>query len=250
MNEQQIDALLDEVIAQQLSKAEAERRLQQAGIPAAASLIEAHLQATQLVQQYATLQTIAKVRRSFEATQAGNKVAPVRTLNMRHWLSAAAAIIALPLVYFSLQMAMYSRADMLEDMQAEYSINTPRSEQSVAVDSLLLAFNQQRFDAVVAQYAKLQQPSVREQFLAGYAFQQTGDYTASARLFDALLQQNKQQQETLYNDDAEYYLAQACIALQEYDKAYSLLKNIYDNEQHTYHEKADRKLIWKLWWLK
>jgi alpha-D-ribose 1-methylphosphonate 5-triphosphate synthase subunit PhnG len=246
MNEQQIDLLLDAVTTRQISRTEAEQQLQQAGVAAAASLIDAHLQATQLVQQYATLQAISKVRQSFEAEKQTQRktAAPVRTITMRHWLSAAAAIIVLPLLYFSLQLSMYSKADMMQDMQATYSINTPRGEQLLLIDSMLQAFNQQQFAAVITQFNRLKQPSVREQFLAGYAYQQTGNYTASAALLDTLLQQNKQQQETLY------YLAMACIELQHYDKAYSLMKNIQANEQHTYHEKANRKLIWKLWWLK
>jgi tetratricopeptide (TPR) repeat protein len=153
-------------------------------------------------------------------------------------------------LYITVQMATYSKQDMLSDLQTEFAVNTPRGENSNSIDSLLQSFNDQRFADVIKHYKSLINPTVREQFLTGYAYQQTGQYDTSAIMLEKLLQQNKLQNESLYNDDAEYYLAMAAIELNQPAKAYTLLKAIHENEQHTYHEKVDRKLLWKLWWMK
>jgi hypothetical protein len=251
MNEQQIDELLDAVSSRQMSKSDAALQLQQAGVSAPSQLIDTHLQAVQLVQQFAVLDAIKNVRHSFEASnKQATPVVPIRKISARRWLSVAAAIIVLPALYISLQIATYSKQDMLSDLQTEFAVNTPRGENLNSIDSLLQSFNEQRFSDVVKHYKSLITPTVREQFLTGYAYQQIGNYNSSELILEKLLQQNKLQNETLYNDDAEYYLAMAAIELNQPAKAYTLLKAIHENEQHTYHEKVDRKLLWKLWWMK
>jgi tetratricopeptide (TPR) repeat protein len=251
MNELQIDELLDAVSSSQISKADAERQLQQALVPNPAGLIESHLQAVALVKQYAILEAVKNARFTFEkGKQRGGRIVSMPGISARRWLYIAATVMAIPFLYFGLQLATYSKQQMVNDLNEEFAINTPRGVSETGIDSLLQAFNAQQFDEVVRHYHMLSVPTLREQFLAGYAYQQLGDFDASVVLLEKLIQQNKMQGSTLYNDDAEYYLALAAIQLNQPEKAYQYLKAIEINEEHTYHEKVNRKLLWKLWWMR
>ncbi len=253
MNDVQIDIVLDELAAGRLSEQEATSMLAGMGIADATDTIRQHRAAVQLVEQYGTLQSIKRVRLQYEAT--AGKAAPVASTGRvvsivaRRVMQAAAAILLLAGAWGLYSVGSYSTGQMLADMQTGYSLNTSRAGAAQPEDELVAAFRAGNYAATVAAYRQMTTASSREMFLAGYAMMQLKDYKQAAVTFEKLLQQNQQSGEPLYSDDGEYYLAQCYLQLQQPAKAFPIMQRIYNNEQHTYHEKISTRQLIKVWWL-
>jgi tetratricopeptide (TPR) repeat protein len=80
-------------------------------------------------------------------------------------------------------------------------------------------------------------------FLEGSRLLKNNDAEKAITEFQSVLDQNKKQKVSRWNDEAEYYLALAYIKDKDYDLALPLLRKIRDDKQHLYHKQVSARLI-------
>ena len=84
--------------------------------------------------------------------------------------------------------------------------------------------------------------SIKDIFLTGMAYLETGDYSRAVSSFQVVVADIKAGKTRLI-DTAEYYLALSYLQNRDYDQAIELMSAIRSNKSHQYKAKFSRKYI-------
>jgi tetratricopeptide (TPR) repeat protein len=210
-----------------------------------------HRTAVISIQRVAIAQQVASVHRKYIgslATPASEpKIIPIYRNKKIIRIAAAAA------VFFGLFISMdrlLVNPDMIyKESYQEYFVNTERSVGSVEQSNLTDYFRSGNSQAVIEAFGSIQNPGSKEKFLAGYSYMKSDNYKQAKDLFKAVIQGGNETNEFLFKDEAEYYLTLTYLKLKEFDEAYSLMKSIRSNPEHTYSDAFDSWTLLRTKWL-
>lgn len=251
-NETHIDEVLDAVVKYRLPESRAVTILQDLQVADAETEIRLHQAAAAAVRLHALEAQIRGIHGEFLAqvnTRASEKPASpglVRPIMLRRILRVAAVLLLVASGWFTFLVASTSGESLYRELYQPFSLNTERGLEPGASNDLLDRFKQGDYPGVIASYETVKDPSNREQFLAAYACQATGDFKRSIPLLRAILDRNRRSGLMLYQDDAEYFLGLALVREKEYKAAAKIFSSIANSPDHTYHHRVNRWLLIRL----
>ena len=169
--------------------------------------------------------------------------AVVRSLS-KSLISIAATIILLVGLFGLYEYLSVSAGKLYEEKYFPYQIATMRS--STAPTVIESNYIEKKEDNVIAEFEKLPQPTINDEFLTAQAYLQKADYNNAIKLFNTIIQKNKASNAAGLNEAASYYLALSYLSNKQTDKALLILEEIYNDKTHLYHNKVDRWYLFKV----
>lgn len=252
-NDVLIDTILDNFVKGTATRETTISRLEEQGVQNTEEEIVLHVAATTALIQYNILAQVNDVHRQYaeapqqKTTNNGHK-APVRSI-VKWSLRIAAVCTTAICAWFAIQYTQTSSNGLYSEVYQPFNINTLRSNQAPQHD-MAKDFKQRNYAAVIDTFRTLAAPDNRERFLAGFALLETGQHALAAEQFNQIIGANNKQGSRLYNDEAEYYLALVNLKLKKTAEARSLFRKIYNDPEHTYHNRVNQWLLTRLGWLK
>jgi tetratricopeptide (TPR) repeat protein len=111
-------------------------------------------------------------------------------------------------------------------------ITRAQSEESSLIDSLYVA---EQYPEVVERYQTLSSPKVQDMFLTSVSLLQLEKYNEATQMLSKVLETNQTMKDSLFQEEAEFYLALAWLGVHNYEEAEQLFRKIQNNPQHTFH---------------
>lgn len=251
-NRTSFEELLDQWLVQQISLEEmataSQKNLNE--VKEAAGI---HALAIVALEKYAVQETVSKVHGRYLAARKEQKPLPARIVSMHKnkWFIRVAASAA---IFTGLFMAIDSLPVNTDKFYAEnfkdYQVNIERGvtiSNHVALDEY---FREGNYAATIQAFRQHGLTSNKEIFLTGYAYLKVGEFDNAARLFNVILSKGNDKEETLFKDEAEYYLGLTYVKLKEVEKAYQLFSKIKEDRTHTFYDNIDNWSLTRMRWFK
>lgn len=246
INDIQTDVQLDAWLRGFQTREQLDAYFQKNGVVDSAPYADAHVQAALAVERYNLVQQVQAVHTSWIKSRQTAKVVPVKRLGSMT-LRVAAAVLFLLGSFTVLQFMISSHDQLYRQMHQPFATDATRS--NGAAGSYVETFQKGDYPAVIRMYRQIEQPGVREMFLAANAYLETGEVANAVQIFQSILDINAQRGEQLYQDETEYYLAMAYLRSDDKKNAVRLLEKIAADTNHTYHRSVDRWKLFRLKWL-
>jgi tetratricopeptide (TPR) repeat protein len=246
INDLQTDAQLDAWLRGFQTREQLDAYFQRNGVDDSDPYADAHVQAALAVERYNLVQQVQSVHTTWTKARKPAKVVPVKQVGSMS-LRVAAAVLFLLGSFTLLQFMTSSHEQLYRQMHQPFTTDATRSEGGAG--NYVEAFQQGDYPGVIRLYRQLEQPGVREMFLAANAYLETGDVASAVQIFQYILDNNAQQGGQLYEDETEYYLAMAYLKLGDKANAVRLLEKIASDSNHTYHRTVDKWMLFRLKWL-
>jgi hypothetical protein len=127
----------------------------------------------------------------------------------------------------------------------EYQLPTTRGadDQRSTIDEL---YREGNFAAITQRFTKLSNQAPRDQFLTGMAHLHQHQYGQAISRFLRVQQANKQQEQPLFGQETDYYLALAYLGDGRIGDAYPLFEKIKNTPRHLYHQNVTDSDLWQL----
>jgi tetratricopeptide (TPR) repeat protein len=214
-----------------------------------------HLAASKAVRRFAIQQQVAGVHKMYAPEKVQEPLAPIAPLRslpgispVQWFMRIAASVTLLIGLYATQYVVFYSPNKMYDSTFREYYVNTERSTTALTESEISSAFRNGDYKRVVSLYNSNTAISNREKFLAGYSQLQLNNFNSAESLFQEIIQLNKQQGSSYFQDEAEYYLAMVQLKLGNTDSALKLMKVIHENKEHTFNESVSNWMILRAKW--
>ncbi len=160
----------------------------------------------------------------------------VRSITRKIYRIAAAIVLLIgSLVIY--KFATVNADDFYTRHYISYELPTSRS--GAETPSIEAAYRNADWNAVINVYNSLPAKGNQEHFLTGIASLELKQFPQAIERFTQILNNNSANNDTYFQDEAEYYLALAYIANNEIAKASTLLDKIKAESNHLYREKAE-----------
>jgi tetratricopeptide (TPR) repeat protein len=104
-------------------------------------------------------------------------------------------------------------------------------------------FAEKNYRALTEAFEKNTAPDGKDRFLAAQSYSELGETEKAIHLYRYILEQNKNQQTILYNDDAAYYLGMLYLKKKDIPNALEILAPIASNKKHLYSDIVDEPFI-------
>jgi hypothetical protein len=229
-----------------------DKKMQGESLPEAEALIQSdsnaredwqYLQtAVDAVEHHALHAKVAAIRSAYakasadKADSAPARRPVVRSITRNIYRLAAAVVLLIgSLVIYKL--ATVNADDFYTRHYISYELPTSRSGAEIA--AIEAAYRNSDWNAVINLYNSLSTKGNQDHFLAGIAALDLKQFPQAIERFNQVLNNNSVSNDTLFQDEAEYYLALAYIANDEIAKASTLLDKIKADSNHLYREKAE-----------
>jgi tetratricopeptide (TPR) repeat protein len=252
-----IENCLDELLSKTLSEEKAKEILSSNGVEDPAAMIRQHREAVATVQRYKVLQQVQQVHNAYVQQRKQNEPvvqpssAKVVRMQAVKWTMRVAAVLV---VAAGIGLGyMYSTNDgekLYGELYSPYNVVIERASQDDPSNKIVSLYETKDNRGVIAIFEQQTSSTIREQFFAAMAYNELGEYNKSSGVFENILAKNKEKSSRLYNDEAEYYLGLTYLKQKKYTNAYTLLKTIKDDPNHTYHQSISKWLLLRLQWLK
>ena len=212
-------------------------------------LCDLHKAAFNGLRDFQLMQRINVIHQSLDTNEEETsvKLSLKKTFPLRRWLSIAATLLVLAVLYYVIDSVRMSPGLLAKPFYGEYYLVNERSEVASNAHTITGSFVRKDYKRVTEQFSAMQSPGQRERFLAAFSWYKLGKFESAAGLFEQIISINKTSVVPLYGDEATYFLALSCLHLQNYDKAYTLLKDISRNKNHTYHQTVLPNNLGRLW---
>jgi len=105
------------------------------------------------------------------------------------------------------------------------------------------AYSEKNYNEVITLYQSANPEDIQANFLTGLSHLELNEYDKAIVNFKRVLELNRLANATLWQDQSEYYLALTYLKTKEYTSSIELLQKIYDDPEHTYHEKVTARLL-------
>ena len=220
-----IDNLLDENGRQQV-----ETLL--AADATAAEDYESHLFSVSLVREAGLQMQVAEVRRQFEAAKEPAIVRPMFSKVMR----IAAMVIVLVGAAAAYRYTSTNASGIYNESFSSYELNTSRGSGNLT--DLENAYRNKDWATVNTLYNSMATKNQKAEFLAGMASLELKQFETAVIRFRSVMAINAGVKESLYQEEAEYYLAMALLGAGKGAEGSDILKNIRGNKDHIFHDKA------------
>ena len=227
-----------------------ERRL--AGDSALRQELEDLQTARAAVKMYGLKQEVATIHQEMMTEM--NPRAVVRSISgarrvVRYSIAIAASIMLLMVGIVGYNFLRLSPERLYNSQYHAYELSSVRGEQS-SRSELETDFQQGRYNKAVEDLKRLQNPGPKELFLCGISYLQMDNFPAATASFKSVIEKNAAANTTLFNDDAEYYLALSYLRNKQYDQALDLMRAIRNNPNHSYHDQFSSGFVRRVKMLK
>jgi tetratricopeptide (TPR) repeat protein len=198
------------------------------------------LLAKSAIQYYGIKQQVASIHKQVMADKIKElpKIASQTVVRkITKWsMRIAASLLVVMLGLGVYQYATVSSDKLFAKNYSSYTLGVTRGE--TTVNLMEKSFQAKDYNAVINQYAALNTISQKENFLVAQAYLETKKYSRAIEFFNAVLEKNTVAKETIFNDDAEYFLAMSYLKNNDIKLAMPLFEKINNNTSHLYNDKV------------
>src|SRR5574343_128101 len=159
-------------------------------------------------------------------------------------MRVAAAVLFLVIGTAAYQYMTVSPGSLFSEQFKGYKVAITRD--GAASNKVEEAYRAADYAGVLKQFQSIAQPEVKDQFYAGMASMELQYYPGAIQFFKDVLEKNLSAAISVFEDDAEYYLALGYLKANELDKALPLFQKIQSNPAHLYHDKVTTLFIIQL----
>jgi TolA-binding protein len=196
---------------------------------------------TESVKLFGIQQQVAAVRRQWEQERAGDSKTGGRIVSMakalRYGLLAAACIILVIVGVRYFWFSGVSSDQIYKELYVGYELDQSRSVNATATP-VEKAWRQRNYEGVV-KMAKINGQDKKELLLLGLSYLQLNQPYAAIPVFQNILQHGN----SIYREDAEFYLGLAYLKNHNKVQALSILQKIESDPGHIYHNQVSEKVI-------
>jgi tetratricopeptide (TPR) repeat protein len=171
-------------------------------------------------------------------------ISPVRRV-IRYSISIAASIFLVATIVIGYYFFTLSSAGLYNSQYHAYELPAVRGE-SNAPSQLEMDYQRGQYNAVIEDRQKIQNASPKDEFLAGIAYLQTDNIATAISSFQSVIKKNRSANTSIFNDDAQYYLALSYLRHKDYDRCLELIETIRNNPSHLYHDQFSRGFVRKV----
>jgi tetratricopeptide (TPR) repeat protein len=204
---------------------------------------ESLLLAKESIRQFGLKKQVAGIHQKVMAemqTTPVHSISRVRKIS-RFVATAAAAILLMIAGYWFFNSAPASAEKVFAANYSTYELPTVRdSGTETAIEK---AYRANDYKGVIQLAETTQNNAAQTYFLAGVSAIELKNADKAVSYFINLLALNKKNAQTVYNDEAEYFLSMAYIQQGSYKQAYSLLQKIKNEVAHKYNQLVTDKLM-------
>jgi tetratricopeptide (TPR) repeat protein len=195
------------------------------------------------ILQYGLKQKVAGIHQEMmkEIRTPVRKMSSTRRI-LRYSIAAAASIILVIGGFLLYNFVTLSSEKIFASRYQVYELSNTRST-GTNERPIEKAYREKNYAEVKRIHNSGEDNSPKAEFLNGMAFLETKPLANAINSFNELLELNKQSENPVLNDEAEYYLALTYIRNRDYDLALTLLQKIREDSSHLYHAKVTPKLI-------
>lgn len=168
------------------------------------------------------------------------KISPVRKM-IRYTSAIAAGIILIVSGFFAYQYFSLTPEKVFSANYQAYELNTSRG--TAATSSIEEAFRQKKYEQVIQLRNAATERNIKHDFLAGASALELNNLPLAKQHFTGVIEQNKTDNTTILNDEAEYYLALTHLRQKEFAAALQVLEKIQGDTGHTYYSKVRNGLL-------
>jgi tetratricopeptide (TPR) repeat protein len=195
------------------------------------------------IRQYGLQQKVAGLHQQMmNELQAPVKKMRPANRKLRYALSMAASVILLVGGFILYNFIGQSSEKVYSANHIPFTLSNAR-DGGTAITPIEEAYNNKDYKEVIRIYDSKEEVSAKGCFLAGASSLEMSNNSKAINYFKKTIEINKAATVSVWNDDAEYFLAMAYIRNRDYDFALDMLNKIQDNPDHLYHEKITGKLI-------
>jgi tetratricopeptide (TPR) repeat protein len=157
--------------------------------------------------------------------------------SMVKWsIRIAASLLIVMLGLGVYQYATITSDKLFDENYSAYTISVTRGE--VSETFMEKAFQEKKYEAVIAAFLNVKDATQKESFIAGHAYLETKNYEKANEAYNAVLLKNKATQQTIFNDDAQYFLAMSYLKNKKINLAKPIFENINNTSTHLYNDKV------------
>lgn len=161
---------------------------------------------------------------------------------LRYSMSVAASLVLLIGGYMIYNFLALSPDKVFASKYQSYTMVTVRDGNSNETFAEI-AYRDKNYKEVLRIHDAGEDPTTKGKFLCGAAALEVENNSKAIKCFKEVLENNKQTQQPVLNDEAEYYLSLSYIRNKDYDYALELLNKIHGDPNHLYREKITTKII-------
>jgi tetratricopeptide (TPR) repeat protein len=198
------------------------------------------------VKTYGLKQKVSAIHKEMMQEMATEKPLQTGTARkiVRIGMSIAASLLVLLLGAGVYQYVTVSTDKLFNEAYQPYSLSVSRG--AAEANMMEKAYQEKNYPAVIEQFNNLKTTDQKENFLAGQAFLATSNNTKAIECFKKVLNLNFAAKTSVFNDDAEYYIALSYLKNKQVSDAYPFLINIRNNPQHMYNDKITSSVMRQL----
>lgn len=192
-------------------------------------------QAVDAIQHSALHARVSAIREQMQQGRLSSVSRPaVRPIRIALRIAAAALLVLGTWIVY--KFATVTPAGFFKDYYASYELSTSRSNSKVS--SIEQAYRNKNWEQVILAFNTLPVKTNKDHFLAGIATLELKQFTNAIEHFTAVMDSNSQTGDNYFQDEAEYYLALAYLAIDEKDNALPILKKIKADNSHLYNQRV------------
>jgi tetratricopeptide (TPR) repeat protein len=162
-----------------------------------------------------------------------------RMVNISMKVAAAAIIIILGL-------GIYKYTTITPDklFASNYKAYTLGVNRGKVEKNLIEKFYQEKnYTAAIRQFETLKDAGINENFLVAVAYMETNNYKNAIAAFNNVLSKNSLNKTSIFNDDAQYFLALSYLKNNDIKLAMPIFEMINGNTNHLYNDKVSNAFI-------
>jgi tetratricopeptide (TPR) repeat protein len=156
-------------------------------------------------------------------------------------MKVAAAIFIVMLGVGVYQYTTATPGKLFASNYKPYTLSVNRG--ALEIGMMESAFQEKKYATVITQFEALKEVGAKEIFLAGVAYMETNNYKNAIIAFNKVLSKNALNKTTIFNDDAQYFLALSYLKNNDIKLATPVFEMINKNTNHLYNDKVSDAFI-------
>jgi tetratricopeptide (TPR) repeat protein len=195
------------------------------------------------VKLYGLQQKVGTIHRDMmtELQTPVRTISPVRRI-VRYTIAVAASVLLVALGITGYNFYQLSPDKVFTENYSFYEVSNTRGSGSTITEAEK-AYQEKNYKEVISIHDQGSEAGQLTEFLAGVSALELDNNSKAITCFKEVMETNRQTNNKMLEDEAEYYLSLSYIRNRDYDFALELMKKIQDDPGHLYNEKITGKLI-------
>ena len=168
-------------------------------------------------------------------------ITPARKI-IRYSVAVAASVLLIFAGIEGYNFYKLSPSKLFSENYTAYELNTSRDANLPAESPIEKAYREKNYNEVIRLNTN-SVLSIKDIFLTGISFLETGDAAKAISSFQLVLVDVKSGSNSILKDGAEYYLALSYLKNRDFDQAIELMAAVHENPSQLYKAKFTRKYI-------